>query len=389
MAVDLMDMIKGAVTQQVMGKLGGALGMEPKKASSVFDMAAGSILGGLMKKASSPQGAQAVFEAAKKQDNGILDKLGDLMGGGQQTEQLQKSGGGILDMIMGGGQSGILSTLAKAAGVDQGVIGKLMAMVAPIVMAVIGKHMKTKALDAVGLGSLLGEQKSSLGNYMPASLTKDLGFGNLLSNASGAVSGAANNAANAGRSAANQAAKQGGGLMKLLVPLLLLAAVGFGIWKFVLPMLSGAADNAANTVNNAASTIGDKANQLKDAAGDAVGKVKIPGMDFGDLDISGLGEAGQTLQTGFGDIATGLSGLKAGDTAGANKLMETITGFTGKIDGLGLANLEGTAKTASGSMIGMFLEKVKGLLENVPGPLKAIIEPAMTKLTEKLSGFVG
>ena len=70
-----------------------------------------------------------------------------------------------------------MNVLTKAIGLDSNLVGKLLKMAAPIIMSVIGKYMKSKALDASGLGGLLGEQKQYLGNYLPSSLTSDLGFG--------------------------------------------------------------------------------------------------------------------------------------------------------------------------------------------------------------------
>ena len=330
MAIDLMELIKGAVSQQVMGKLGGALGMEPKKASSAFELAAGAILGGLMKKASTPQGAKAVFDAAKNQDSSILDKLGDLMGSSQASDQFQKLGGGIVDMVLGGSKSGILAALAKAIGVDQNMISRLLAMVAPIVMSIIGRQMKAKALDATGLGGLLGDQKQTLSKYMPASLTSSLGFGGLLGNASQAVSGAAKGAAssakqmgNSASKSANEAPAQGGGLLKILIPLALLALGGWAVWKFVINKPGAAGVLPA---------IGQQ--ELKKLP--KMPSVELPEFDLGNLDFSGLGEAGTTLKNGFGEITSGLTDLK--DEGGANQLVEKITGFTGKLDGLAWTN---------------------------------------------------
>jgi len=181
--MDLMDMVKGAVSKQIMGQIGGMLGTDEKKTQSVFETASGSILGGLIKKASNPQGARDVFDMAQKQDTGILDKLGDIMGGGKPNDDFQKAGGGILDNVFGSNQTSMLETLAKFLGLKGDMIGSLLKMVAPIIMAVVGKHIKNKALDAVGLGSFLGEQKKSLG-FMPSQLTEGLGFGNLLGNVS-------------------------------------------------------------------------------------------------------------------------------------------------------------------------------------------------------------
>ena len=408
--MDLMDMVKGAVTKQVMGKIGGLLGTDEAKTNSAFEHAAGSILGGLIKKSGTSQGARDVFDMTQKQDPGVLDKLGDLLGGGQATEQYQQQGSGLLGGIFGGEkeQTSMLGTLGKFLGFKGSVMGTLMKLVAPIVMGVVAKHVKAKALDAVGLGSFLGSQKKSLG-FMPASLTSDLGVGNLLGNVTGAagnagkavggaVSGAASNvggavsgaassvggaASSAGRGAANaagDAASAGGGLIKLLLPLLLLGALIFGAWK-LLPMLTGAAGDAAN-----------KAGSMVEGAKEGMAGMKIPGMDMGSIegfDMDSLGDAGPQLTKGFGEISSGFSELGTTGEEGANALAEKISGFTDSIDGMGLDKLEGIGKTSATGLIGKFLETIKGLMGGQSEGIQGILQPAIDGLKAKLGPLAG
>ena len=457
--MDLMDMVKGAVTKQVMGKIGGLLGTDEAKTNSAFETAAGSILGGLIKKSGTAQGARDIFDMTQKQDTGVLDKLGDLLGGGNATEEFQKQGGGLLDGIFGGQQqtTGLLGTLGNFLGFKGGVTGMLMKLVAPIVMGVIAKHVKAKALDAVGLGSFLGQQKKSLG-FMPSSLTSDLGFGNLLGNVTGAagdagravtgaassavgaagdvagsagravsgaagnagraVSGAAGNAASAVSGAAGDTASAGAGIIKLLLPLILLGALLFGAYKF-LPTLTGAAGNAANAVGDAASgaagavgdvasgaagAVGDVASGAAGAVGDAAsgaaGAVsgsglkmpEIPGMDFGSIpgfDMGSLGAAGPALTNGFGEISQGFAGLATSGTDGATALAEKITGFTGSIDGMGLDKLEGVGKSSAMGLIGKFVEMVKGLMGGQSEGIQGILQPSVDGLMQKLGPMIG
>ena len=220
---------------------------DSKKTSSVLDTAMGSILGGMMNKSSSQEGAKQIFDMASNADPSIMDKLGDILGGGgDQLEAVQKTGGGILDGLLGGGgQASMVQTIAKALGLDGSMVGKLLTLAAPMLLGVIGKHIKSAGLDALGLSSLLGEQKQHIAAAMPSSLTENLGFGNLLSgvgdlgksglNAASNVAGAAagtvgnvagaavdtvGNASSAAADTARDAAKQGGGLLPFLLCLL-------------------------------------------------------------------------------------------------------------------------------------------------------------------------
>ncbi len=410
MSINIMSMVKDAVSQQVMNKIGGMIGLDQSKTSSAFEMAAGSILGGLMNKASSPAGAEAVFGAAQKQDTGILDKLGDLLDGGEATDNFQKQCGGILDMVFGSGNQQAQEAVGSSLGLGSGIVGKLMSMAAPILMGVIGNYVKSKALNAVGLGSLLGEQKSHLGGLLPSSLTNNLGFGNLLgsataaasnvagaaSSAAGSVGNAASNVAGAASSAAGDAVDAGGGLLKKILPLGILAAVLFGLWQFVLsPMMGNAVRDGVGAVGNAVgggvSAVGDGVGAVGGAVGDGVGTLSsglsIPGFDMSGVEMSVLGDKKDALMGPIGDITKGFGGLATGGEEAATGLADKIGGFGTALEGMGIGDMAGPQKAAVGGILGQFSGVIEGLLAKVPGPLQGIVKPAVDKLMETISGF--
>jgi hypothetical protein len=348
-----------------MGQIGGILGTEPKKTSSVFETAAGSILGGLLKKASSPQGTKDVFGAVEKTDDSILDKLGDLLGGGEATEKVQEQGSGILDMVLGGQKetSGLVGMISKALGLDDSVVGKLLTMAAPIVMGIIARHVKAKAMDAVGLGNLLGEQKSHVASALPNTLASNFGLGDFTGKANEAL-GAANNAAsNAATAAGDAAAQAGGGLLKLIVPLGIIAAIAVGGWWYM---------NQGPTKMEAPD----------------VPQVEMPKLDFANIPgMDALGEKGKTLSTGFTELADGIKGVS--DVDGAKGLVGKIEGFTGKLDGLGLDGLEGPAASATSGMVGQFVDLVKKLLAGKSVDIQTVLQPAIDALMKKLNPLAG
>ena len=401
--MNIMDMVKGAVTDQVMGQIGGMLGMsDNKKTSSMLDTAMGSILGGMINKSSSQEGAKQVFDMASNADAGIMDKLGDILGGGgDQLSAVQKTGGGMLDGLLGGGgQTSMIQTIAKALGMDGSIIGKLLTFAAPMLLGVIGKHIKSAGLNALGLSSLLGEQKQHIAAAMPSGLTENLGFGNLLSgvgdlgksglsaasnvagaaagtvgnvagaagNAVGNVTGAAGNAVGNVTGAAGDAAKKGGGLLTMLLPLLILGAIGYFGWSYI----SGAANDGANAVKEGMNGMG----------------AKVAGaFDLGDLDISSMGDTGTKLQEGFSGIASGFTGLAETGEDGANALAGKITDFSGSIDNLGLGSLPEAAKPVATSMIGRFIDSIQNMLNGQNALIKGVLQGPVDTLLEKLKPF--
>jgi hypothetical protein len=350
-----------------MGQIGGLLGQnDQKKTSSIFESAAASILGGIMNKASSPQGAEQVFGAVQNTDDSILDKLGDLLGGNDQS-QIQQQGSGILDLVFGNQQSGIIGSLSRALGLDDTMIGKLLTMAAPILMGVIGRHVKSKALDMVGFGSMLSDQKQHLGSYLPQGMGSELGLGNL-TNSSSPASPATSHAP----------AEGGGSIAKLLIPLLLLGALAFGAFKMM------GNDNGA-----------------KEAMEEEVPELNIDGdLDLGsaagalglgdgiDFDAIG-GDAAEKLKglnDQFTGIADGFKGLT--DEDGANDLKGKLEGLTGSVGDLGLSEMSGLAKTSASTMVGKFVEMVQGFVDKIDNPaIKGIVQPAVDALLTKLDSL--
>lgn len=349
MAVDLMEMVKGAVSKQILGQIGGLLGTDESKTSSAFETIAGSILGGLMKKASTPQGAEVIFESAQKQDDSVLDKLGDLLGGGKSTEQYESAGGNLLETIFGGDHSGVMNVLTKALGLDKNLVGKLLKMAAPIIMSVIGKYMKSKALDATGLSGLLGEQKQFLGNYLPSSLTSDLGIGDMIGNAT-------QNVADAGKSVAQATEKKAGSLMRRLLPLIILLGGAWGIWKFVI-------------VPQVEQSVSDNDSQ------------KLADLRKGTAPMDA--RANKALTEGFAEITTAMT--KVEDETTANNVVKSIDRFNRQFDNLRFDEIED--KSTLSSMILEFIEKMSEQTDKLSDKLKSIVKPAMDALIKKLTPF--
>ena len=334
-----------------------------------------------------------------------------------------------MDMVFGGDRVKTESSVGQSLGLSSGIVGKLMSLAGPMLMGVIGRYVKNKALNAVGLGSLLGSQGSYLNNYVPAGLTSSLGLSNFMGSAGDTVKGAAgsvgnavggaansvgNAASGAGRAAANtagQAADAGGGLVKMLLPLILLAAIGWGLWQFVLsPMMNGAnpVDGITKTVGDAGTAVGDGISGAAGAVGDgvsgaagavgdgvsgaagALGGLKMPGMNLDGINMDALGENGPKLTEGMKNVNAGFQNvITDGSEEAANGLAGTINGFGDTIGDMNIGDMDGPAKTAATGILGQFSGVLEGLLSKVPESLQGIVRPAAEGLLEKISDFAG
>lgn len=188
---DLLAQLRGAPLDQMANQLGAS----PQQTESAVSTALPFLLGALGKNAAEPQGAQALFGALERDHapaapsegggaSGGFDVgglLGSLLGGGGAAGALGGLGGllggsggasggsrqfnaeGILGHILGGKKGQAETGLSQATGLDSGNMHKLLLMLAPVVMAYLGRQVTSgRAPSADALGSMLGSEREQV-----------------------------------------------------------------------------------------------------------------------------------------------------------------------------------------------------------------------------------
>ena len=152
-----MSSILDAVRQQLgpdsIQQLSSTIGADPEATSRAISMALPALIGGLSQNASQPQGAAALDNALNDHDGSILDNLGGMLGGGA----MGGIGGKILGHILGTKRDPVEQGVGRASGLDAAQVAQLMAMLAPIIMGVLGRMKRQKGIDANALPNVLGE----------------------------------------------------------------------------------------------------------------------------------------------------------------------------------------------------------------------------------------
>ena len=254
-------------------ELGDALGGDTLDAWSGFlgadndDQAAGllgkagpALLGALGKRSRSDEGAEAIFGAVQGADDGILDNISGFLGGGDAGGL----GGQLVGGLLGGKRKAVESGLAQQSGVGGAMVAKLLPMLAPMVMSFIKRKLSgggsasglasmlsdnTNAMRSDGLGSVLdlldGDDDPSDEAGFLDSFTSMAGLGGAtaaagavagkltggVGDAAGKVTGGVRDGTDRARSMADIDAPRGGGLLKWLLPLLVIAAaVALVLW---------------------------------------------------------------------------------------------------------------------------------------------------------------
>lgn len=300
--MNLLDLAKGYITNEITEKIGGLLGESPENTSKAVDASLPSIFGGLIGQASTEKGAADLYRQLDDHDGSILDNIGGMLGGGNHTGIADK-GNGILNAILGPKLGGVIDLISKVSGMGRGGAGSLLGLLAPIVMGLLGKTRRSQGLDIGGLMDLLNKQKKHVAGALPQGMGSALGLGDMSSwstdigdsvsgaasrvgnavtgtagavgdsvsdaagsvgrgasaaastvgsaagsvgSAAGSVGSAAGSVGSAAGSAGSAAASGGGGLLKLLLPLLLIGALLF----FGLRALKGNGDKPVDEGEN-------------------------------------------------------------------------------------------------------------------------------------------
>jgi hypothetical protein len=200
--MDLMKLLQGQLTEQVIGQLSNQHGIPEQKTGQAANAIMSVLMGGLAKNASTPQGAAALDKAlGKHHDGSVLDNimgllgggaqenpappamgfdaggllgsilggggnsaagniLGSILGGGGASSQKATDGAGILGHILGAQQSGAIAKIAGMLGIDQGKVLGMMIQMAPMIMGVLGQQKQAQGLGASALSSVLASSVS-------------------------------------------------------------------------------------------------------------------------------------------------------------------------------------------------------------------------------------
>ncbi len=219
----LLSMTQSFMTPDMVQKFSRALSQSPDKIQSGLKAIVPTFLMGLVNKGSSSEGAESLVRMAKGQ-GATQPNVGD-------AHYLQK-GSEAVHGIFGSNLNTVTSILATTTGLNSSSVTKMMGMIAPLVIGVLGKKISSEGMNAKGLMSFLGQQKSSLSSFMPSGLTSMFG---------GASTAALRSIAGSAKSVLHKSSGNLGNIprntygvkKKSWVPMILLAAAVIGvIWFF-------------------------------------------------------------------------------------------------------------------------------------------------------------
>ena len=234
----ILDSLIGMLGPQVVGPVASQLGESTETVQRGLQTGSAAMLAGLAAKVGQPGFLSQIFGMITNPANtsgalsGITSNFGSLASGATSSP-LGSLGGQFLSSIFGSNMSTVTDTIGRSTGLASSKVGSLLSMAAPLVLGVLGQHVRQNGLSAGDLGNMLKAEAPSFQRFLPA------GLGSLLGGASSAVAAAPAKVAAAGN--------------RWLWPLVLLALLVIAaLWYFNRD--KGAVSNAVQTATNASTS---------------------------------------------------------------------------------------------------------------------------------------
>ena len=165
-----LEALLGLLQGQDLGKLAEQVGGNEGQVKNGVMAALPAMLTALSKNTGTEKGAQELSNALEtKHDGSILNNLS-----GYLSNPDLKDGAGILNHLFGSQTSNVANAVSQSSGLDSNGSMKMLQMLAPVLMGMLGQQKKQNNLDAEGIGNLTSMLASNFGSEAGASGIMDV-----------------------------------------------------------------------------------------------------------------------------------------------------------------------------------------------------------------------
>ena len=189
MAMNLLDIAKSYLSDDVVGQVGTMLGENQQQTQTAINGALPVVLGGLIQKSAEPGGIGSVMDMIAEvtspnraagevvvPDGGVFSQLGSMFDGSTtQMNHFLTMGSGLVTGIFGEKAGAIASALATHSGIKQTSAVSLLSLAGPVVLGVLGKRLAADGDGLTGLAGLLSSQADNVQAAAPPGLKSFLG----------------------------------------------------------------------------------------------------------------------------------------------------------------------------------------------------------------------
>lgn len=167
---NLLDASQSFMTPDNLNKLSAALGQSSEKVQSGLKSVIPAFIMGLVNKGSTTEGAQSLVNLVKQKG---FDS--EVPPPNINDENYLRSGNEAVNGVLGNNLNSVVNGLTTSTGMSSSSVKKMLGMVAPMVLGVLGTKIRSENLNASGVMGFLNQQKSAVVGFMPAGLTSIFG----------------------------------------------------------------------------------------------------------------------------------------------------------------------------------------------------------------------
>ena len=165
---NLMELLQSQLAGSAMDQLTEQMpGAQQEQTGAAANLALSTIMNALNRNAQKPGGIEALSGALEKNHSGgILDNLGDLLNGRNQSKEAD--GMGILGHLLGGGNIfNVVEMISKGSGLSRNNSMSMLMKMAPVVMGMLGKQKKQQQMQPRSLQDLLNNSVTQARKQAP------------------------------------------------------------------------------------------------------------------------------------------------------------------------------------------------------------------------------
>ena len=167
---NLVEQFSGLLGGDGLARIAHTIGADEVSTGKGVAAAIPLFLSGLQTKLQHPTEAQSLLDQIGALNvDGILGDMGGLLSNPSGAD-----GVALLNTVFGASQTEVEEKVARASGLTQGIVGRLLPLIAPVVLAFIARQAQAAggALDAATLTRYVGDQQG----YLRAAAPGLLGF---------------------------------------------------------------------------------------------------------------------------------------------------------------------------------------------------------------------
>ena len=168
----LVDDLAAQLQGNTLSQMSRQLGADEDTTARAISMALPLLVGGLANEAETPSGAQSLNRALEEDHDGsVLDNIQSLFGASTGSADVATpralNGAGILDHILGGKREPVQQGIGRATGLDGQQVGRLLMMLAPLVMAYLGRRKRQTGATASDIRTELQAERKEVERRAP------------------------------------------------------------------------------------------------------------------------------------------------------------------------------------------------------------------------------